>query len=262
MDNPVWTIDTLAYHVAVTQRAADERYNQRFIAQQEALTTARNEATRAFTEAEAHNTQRYDSLRSANEAVALSAEKAVSAALASADRAVQKAEASSERRFESVNEFRNTLADQAATLLPRAEGEARIRALSEKIDDASARVASLVTRGEHEVLATVIRSLELSVKDAVRREDLKPISDAIDKLRDANAGAAGKSTAFSQIVTVGLAALAIVVSLGLAIYSSHVSAPPPTLTITPDPTVTRLDNLNQRLDRIETWERDHTGPGK
>ena len=42
----------------------------------------------------------------------------------------------SEKRFDSVNEFRNTLADQQRTLMPRAESEVRINALTEKVDSA------------------------------------------------------------------------------------------------------------------------------
>ena len=58
-------------------------------------------------------------------------EKAVAAALSAADRAVLKAEAAAEKRFEGVNEFRQTLADQQRTLMPRAEVEV-LRATSEK----------------------------------------------------------------------------------------------------------------------------------
>ncbi len=48
-------------------------------------------------------------------------EKAVAAALAAAKEAVTKAEAAAEKRFDSVNEFRNTLKDQTATFLTRGE---------------------------------------------------------------------------------------------------------------------------------------------
>lgn len=48
-------------------------------------------------------------------------EKAVAAALAAAKEAVVKAEAASEKRFDSVNEFRNTLKDQTATFITRGE---------------------------------------------------------------------------------------------------------------------------------------------
>jgi hypothetical protein len=46
-------------------------------------------------------------------------------ALAAADRAVAKAENATEKRFDAVNEFRETLADQQRTLMPRAEAELR-----------------------------------------------------------------------------------------------------------------------------------------
>jgi hypothetical protein len=46
-------------------------------------------------------------------------------ALAAADKAVTKAEIATEKRFEGVNEFRATLADQAARLMPREEAQAK-----------------------------------------------------------------------------------------------------------------------------------------
>ena len=67
-------------------------------------------------------------------AVALvAAEKAVQAALLSAERAVGKAEIATEKRFESVNEFRGQLSDQASNLLSRTEYLAGHKALEEKI---------------------------------------------------------------------------------------------------------------------------------
>lgn len=54
-------------------------------------------------------------------------------AIASADKAVSKAEAATERRFESVNEFRNTLKDQAATFITRNDYDSRNQAVADKI---------------------------------------------------------------------------------------------------------------------------------
>ncbi len=48
-------------------------------------------------------------------------EKAVAAALAAAKEAVTKAEVAAEKRFDSVNEFRNTLKDQTGTFVTRNE---------------------------------------------------------------------------------------------------------------------------------------------
>ena len=95
--------------------AHDKRYEQRYEAQLNALDVA---------------------LVAQKEAVkdAFAAQKeAINAALASADRAVSKAEIAAEKRFESVNEFRNTLSDQQRNLMPRQEAENRLNALAEKI---------------------------------------------------------------------------------------------------------------------------------
>jgi hypothetical protein len=62
------------------------------------------------------------------------ADKAVQAALASAEKAVNKAETADNKRFDSVNEFRSTLSDQAAQLMPRAESEIRMTAMHAKMD--------------------------------------------------------------------------------------------------------------------------------
>lgn len=106
-----WTTDTLRLHVLAMLSESDKRYEQRFIAQQEAI-----------------------------QAALLAQKEAVNAALVAADRAVIKAELAAEKRFEAVNEFRATLADQAATLMPRAEAEARIGAMAEKLSEISDRV--------------------------------------------------------------------------------------------------------------------------
>lgn len=73
------------------------------------------------------------------------AEKSVHAALNSADTAIKKAEAASDKRFEGVNEFRATLADQQRMLMPRAETEEAIKRICERLmkleDGASERRA-------------------------------------------------------------------------------------------------------------------------
>lgn len=51
----------------------------------------------------------------------------------SQERAIAKAEAAAEKRFDSVNEFRGQLKDQAATFAPRAEIEIRLKALDLEI---------------------------------------------------------------------------------------------------------------------------------
>lgn len=67
-------------------------------------------------------------------------EKAVATALKSAEQAVLKAESATERRFESVNEFRATLSDQTAGLIPRKEAEARMIGLAARVELLDGRV--------------------------------------------------------------------------------------------------------------------------
>jgi hypothetical protein len=55
-------------------------------------------------------------------------------ALAAADKAVTKAEIATEKRFEGVNEFRQTLADQAARLMPREEAMSKFENLQKDIN--------------------------------------------------------------------------------------------------------------------------------
>ncbi len=63
----------------------------------------------------------------------LAMDKGVSAALVAADKAVSKAEIATEKRFEGVNEFRETLRDQAATLMPRSEYFVQHQALIDRV---------------------------------------------------------------------------------------------------------------------------------
>jgi hypothetical protein len=60
-------------------------------------------------------------------------ETSMTVALRSAEQAVLKAESSAEKRFESVNEFRNTLSDQQRNLMPRSEVGVVAGALTDKI---------------------------------------------------------------------------------------------------------------------------------
>ena len=67
----------------------------------------------------------------------------VSAALASSEKAIIKAEVADNKRFDSVNEFRATLADQAERLLPRGEYSVQYAALVEKMEDTSAKIDAI-----------------------------------------------------------------------------------------------------------------------
>jgi uncharacterized phage infection (PIP) family protein YhgE len=60
--------------------------------------------------------------------------------LRSIKEAVDKALAASEKRFDSVNEFRNTLKDQQTGLITRTEADAEFRAMRDKIDSLTTRL--------------------------------------------------------------------------------------------------------------------------
>jgi len=73
--------------------------------------------------------------------------RAVEAAFASAKEAVAKAELSAERRFESVNEFRAQLGDQASSFLTRREYEAKHEALEVTVSEMARRITRAEGRG-------------------------------------------------------------------------------------------------------------------
>ena len=78
--------------------------------------------------------QRFAASETATTTALAAAEKAVTAALTAAEKAVTKAEASQEKVNVTQNEFRGTLKDQAADLMPRAETELLIKELRGQID--------------------------------------------------------------------------------------------------------------------------------
>ena len=71
-------------------------------------------------------------------------ERSVNIAMVASDRAVTKAEDATNKRFEGVNEFRQTLADQASGLMPRNEYTVQHKSLQEKVD-------ALMPRAEYQV---------------------------------------------------------------------------------------------------------------
>jgi hypothetical protein len=108
---------------------------------QEHLEKIEAERERLHTLLDADRDLRYQQRFAAqNEAVAAAmaaAEKAIAAALTAAEKAVIKAETATERRFESVNEFRQTLQDVSNLQIPRAEYSAGQANLLEKIEGLS-----------------------------------------------------------------------------------------------------------------------------
>lgn len=93
--------------------------------------------------------------------------RAMEAALAAAEKAVGKAEKAGEKRFDSVNEFRQTLTDQAGTFVTRKEADAvhaaildRLGELADRLNKAEGRAAGASqTVGLLLAVATVVISI-------------------------------------------------------------------------------------------------------
>jgi hypothetical protein len=75
-------------------------------------------------------------------------EKAVAAAFDASNKAIEKSETASEKRFASVNEFRQTLTDQATTFLPRQEADRVTASNAEKIQALTDRLNRMDAQGE------------------------------------------------------------------------------------------------------------------
>jgi hypothetical protein len=90
--------------------------------------------------------ERYATQTKALDAAFKAAEQAVAVALANAEKATVKAETAADKRFDAVNEFRQTLTDQASTFLPRTEYDAARTALSDRIAFNADRVGALELR--------------------------------------------------------------------------------------------------------------------
>jgi hypothetical protein len=76
----------------------------------------------------------------------LSMDRSVSAALAAADKAVNKAESATEKRFEGVNEFRETLRDQAAQLLSRPEFAVLHKSVTDRLETFEEKLSLMENR--------------------------------------------------------------------------------------------------------------------
>jgi hypothetical protein len=92
---------------------------------------------------ELRNNDRFTSL----EQLIAGQDKAVQIAMTASDRAVTKAETAAEKRFESVNEFRAALADNARLLMPRAESETIFKNQSGRHDSDMATVSDKLSSG-------------------------------------------------------------------------------------------------------------------
>lgn len=107
-----WSLDALRLHLTTRIEANRDRCLERNVSLSE-LTDAKFVTFRTLVDSQADK---------------------VALALAAAKEAIDKAETATEKRFDSVNEFRAQLSDQAGTFYPRKEAEQRLTDLREKIE--------------------------------------------------------------------------------------------------------------------------------
>jgi cytochrome c5 len=134
-----WTIDTAMAHMQKRYDDLESLLDERYQTQTKAVDAAFSAQQLAMTTALA------------------AAERAVQTALVSAEKAVIKAEAAADKRFESVNEFRQTLTDQANTFVTRVEHDSwgsRLDRIEERLNVRDGRGAGLTSSWGY--LATAI----------------------------------------------------------------------------------------------------------
>jgi hypothetical protein len=198
----------------------DRRYQERFEAQTKALDAA------------------FLAQQVAMQAALAAAEKAVSTAMQAAEKAVNKAETAAERRFESVNEFRQQLADQAASFMPRSEAEQRLAAITENyqqliesqkiaIDAALTAADKAVTKAE---IATEKRfesvnefrgQLADQTKSFITREEFatvrESLTEKIDLLKDTSSATSGRSAGLDKAWGYLIGATGVLIALVLLV---------------------------------------------
>jgi septation ring formation regulator EzrA len=103
------------------------------------------------------------SLKDYVESVVHALEKNIHNRLEQMDKAVCKAEAATEKRFESVNEFRLQLGDQARTFMPRQEYEQAHKNVVDKIEELKTRFDKVenMKQGGNVVWAYVLSAISL-----------------------------------------------------------------------------------------------------
>lgn len=103
-----------------------------------------------------------------------------SAALAAADKATAKAEQANDKRFDSVNEFRSTLSDQASKFIIRTEFELVVSRLEQDIKNLQLARVELMPRVETLGLFKVVE------------DKFKETSDELARLRESRSEGSGR----------------------------------------------------------------------
>ena len=199
-----WSVDTLHGHMLTLFEERGRRFDELAARMTEMLDAADRRYAERFNEADKRYEQRFIAQQVAVQDALLAQEKSVSAALVAADRAVLKAEVSSEKRFDAVNEFRATLADQAATLMPRSEAESRFGTMNDKLTE-----LTTTTRDQDD------RLRDQHQRDLVAsRDEFSKAIAGVSRVQDVSAGQnKGIGQSWGVVLSV-LGAAAIVLAFG------------------------------------------------
>lgn len=123
-----WSAGQVLYHVTVLFSEHDRRLEE-IVKRLDAM----------LREKDLRDQQRFDAQQKALTDALLAAEKAVTAALTAANTAVTKAEVANEKRLDGVNEFRRTVQDLTQFLVTKAEINPQMEAVREKIAELTDR---------------------------------------------------------------------------------------------------------------------------
>jgi hypothetical protein len=209
-------------YIEAMLREADRRYDQRYEAQTIAVTAA------------------FTAEQTAMQAALASAERAVTAALDAAGKAVDKAETAAEKRFDSVNEFRQQLADQAATFMPRSESESLLAAMSidyqQRFEAAAAArefalavsekaviKAEVATEKRFEAMSETHKLIQDQIRNVITRAEFESavgrLSDLSSRIDRTEGTSQGKNLSWGYLV--GAMTLAVIVVNIVAFVVAH-----------------------------------------
>ncbi len=145
---------------------------------------------------------------------ALTAQKlAVEAALEAADHAVSKAEVSTDKRFESVNEFRATLADQQSTFMPRPEAMALLKSIEDKM---AAQLTSHeknyndVVKALADIRLVISRLLQVEAYEKSHTELQRQVNDLRESRSEVSGKSSGANAFWGYLVAIAGIALVLV----------------------------------------------------
>ena len=135
-----WSIDTLYTHLSRVDADAALLASEHF-----RLNELRY--TERSTQLEAHYAEKLNAAVEKLNAAILAVERSAAAAQAASKEAINKADDANEKRFNSVNEFRGTLTDQASKFIARTEVDAHTHAQGEKMSELGTRIERIESRG-------------------------------------------------------------------------------------------------------------------